>query len=152
MWWWVSVGLRCGDRVVVIALLWLGWMWWCATCDPRPRCRSVVVVSLSVMFLLVSVVHICDHHASPSMLVQARLLDNPASFGLRRPPTGRPRKTDDRDRRSAAKFSTPKHTASPDSSSCLQEGCRSAVHYTKYASAAPLCPLLPPSSSMCRSC
>ena len=33
-----------------------------------------------------------------------RLLDNLASFGFGRPPTGRPRKTDDRDRRSAAEL------------------------------------------------
>ena len=91
------------------------------------------------------------HHYACIAIHAYRLLDNLVSFGFGRAPT-RPRKTDDRDRRSAAELSTPKHTASPDSSSCLQEGCRSAVHYTKYASAAPLCPLLPPSSSMCCSC
>ena len=80
-----------------------------------------------------------------------RLLDNLVSFGFGRPPT-RPRKTDDRERRSAAElFNTKTHGVSGLVE--LPAGrCRSAAHYTKYASAAPLCPLLPPSSSMYRSC
>ena len=58
------MGLRCGDRVVVIALLWLGWM--CVVCHVRSatslssdrRCR-VVVRDVSFGERL----HICDAHA-----------------------------------------------------------------------------------------
>ena len=117
--------------------------------EVQPACQSTCNVRMWCGRYYIVTCNICDHYACIAIHACAGWTILPASAD--RPPT-RPRKTDDRDRRSAAELSTPKHTASPDSSSCLQEGCRSAVHYTKYASAAPLCPLLPPSSSMYRSC
>ena len=120
--------------------------------EVQPACQSTCNVRMWCGRYYIVTCNICDHYACitihacagcPTISPASASADHPlADHGRRTTATGGlPRN-----------FSTPKHTASPDSSSCLQEGCRSAVHYTKYASAAPLCPLLPPSSSMCRSC
>ena len=73
-----------------------------------------------------------------------RLLDNLVSFGFGRPPT-RPGRQTTATGGLPRNFSTPKHTASPDSSSCLQEGCqpqRCVLHEICIG-----CASLPPPSS-----